>query len=167
MRHRSRLLRVAKWVVLGLCLFLTLAAALSAMRDVSWVSQSGNSGAGLSGGYVWIGWRTKPSDGSSGVWRGPGWSVAEDPNGFRFHFAFHPKAWLTWGLLPKAGTAFGVRYFTVPLLIPLIVLAIPTSYILYRYRRPIPGHCPCGYDLTGNVSGTCPECGESAARTPS
>jgi hypothetical protein len=24
-----------------------------------------------------------------------------------------------------------------------------------------PGHCPnCGYDLTGNVSGVCPECGE-------
>ncbi|MDB5293091.1 MAG: hypothetical protein JWL69_4332 [Phycisphaerales bacterium] len=25
------------------------------------------------------------------------------------------------------------------------------------------GLCPhCGYDLTGNVSGTCPECGEKA-----
>lgn len=23
-----------------------------------------------------------------------------------------------------------------------------------------PGHCPCGYDLTGNTSGVCPECGE-------
>ena len=27
-------------------------------------------------------------------------------------------------------------------------------------RRIPPGHCPhCGYDLTGNVSGKCPECG--------
>lgn len=30
-----------------------------------------------------------------------------------------------------------------------------------RLRKPIPlGHCQkCGYDLTGNTSGTCPECG--------
>lgn len=28
---------------------------------------------------------------------------------------------------------------------------------------PAPGHCPhCGYDLTGNTSGVCPECGEKA-----
>jgi hypothetical protein len=34
---------------------------------------------------------------------------------------------------------------------------------LRRWRRPQKGLCPnCGYDLTGNVSGTCPECGESA-----
>jgi len=27
--------------------------------------------------------------------------------------------------------------------------------------RPPDGHCQsCGYDLTGNVSGVCPECGE-------
>jgi hypothetical protein len=33
-------------------------------------------------------------------------------------------------------------------------------YLVTR-RRPIrPGFClSCGYDLTGNVSGTCPECG--------
>ena len=35
---------------------------------------------------------------------------------------------------------------------------------LVRERRPFypPGHCQkCGYNLTGNVSGVCPECGES------
>jgi hypothetical protein len=42
---------------------------------------------------------------------------------------------------------------------------------LRRYRgiiRTERGLCPrCGYDLTGNVSGTCPECGTVPARTGS
>lgn len=29
-----------------------------------------------------------------------------------------------------------------------------------RHRSLDPPRCPCGYDLTGNVSGVCPECGE-------
>ncbi len=32
---------------------------------------------------------------------------------------------------------------------------------LRRWRRRRQGRCvPCGYDLTGNTSGTCPECGK-------
>ncbi len=51
----------------------------------------------------------------------------------------------------------------VPLWIPLAIIAIPTAVLFHRDRRRIlPGHCrKCGYDLTGNVSGICPECGES------
>lgn len=30
-----------------------------------------------------------------------------------------------------------------------------------RRRRIPPGRCACGYDLTGNVSGRCPECGRA------
>ncbi len=40
------------------------------------------------------------------------------------------------------------------------LVAIP--FQIARRRRPPPNHCQsCGYNLTGNVSGVCPECGES------
>ena len=40
------------------------------------------------------------------------------------------------------------------------VIAAFATAILWRGDRRIPlGHCPhCGYDLTGNESGVCPEC---------
>jgi hypothetical protein len=47
---------------------------------------------------------------------------------------------------------------------PFMLAAAPTAVLWYRswrdrHRIPV-GHCRnCGYDLTGNVSGVCPECG--------
>lgn len=39
--------------------------------------------------------------------------------------------------------------------------------LLRRRRRARRGCCPdCGYDLTGNVTGRCPECGRAAAGAP-
>lgn len=41
------------------------------------------------------------------------------------------------------------------LILALFALLVPSR------RRTLPGgRCACGYDLTGNVSGVCPECGE-------
>jgi hypothetical protein len=49
------------------------------------------------------------------------------------------------------------------------VFAIVLVYLFHGPHgipEPRPGHCPhCGYDLTGNVSGVCPECGQSARQT--
>ena len=51
----------------------------------------------------------------------------------------------------------------LPLWIPFLLVAVPTACLWYRDRRIPPGHCRnCGYNLTGNVSGVCPECGEKA-----
>lgn len=43
----------------------------------------------------------------------------------------------------------------------LIVTAIlPSIWLAKSFRRPKRGCCPeCSYDLTGNTSGVCPECG--------
>lgn len=48
----------------------------------------------------------------------------------------------------------------IPFWCPLLAFAFPT-YILWRRDRRYPeGHCQgCGYDLTGNESGVCSECG--------
>jgi hypothetical protein len=46
-------------------------------------------------------------------------------------------------------------------------VAVTASAIAWRWRTgndPLPGHCSkCGYDLTGNVSRICSECGTPVA----
>jgi hypothetical protein len=59
----------------------------------------------------------------------------------------------------------------LPLWTPLLLVGTPTAYSFWRDRRRIPpNHCrKCGYNLTGNESGVCPECGSEvdAATAPS
>jgi len=59
----------------------------------------------------------------------------------------------------------------VSLVLPLL-LSLPLSLIAVvklivwasSKLRHAKGHCPmCGYDLTGNTSGVCPECGTKIA----
>ncbi len=50
--------------------------------------------------------------------------------------------------------------FTLPLVYPFAAAAIPTLLVWRVWPKPVkPGHCKCGYDLRGNTSGVCPECG--------
>ena len=70
-------------------------------------------------------------------------------------------------LHPTSAPAFILRTTTQVLLWPLVVLfgAYPVTVLLRgpirRWRRRRQGLCPrCGYNLTGNVTGVCPECGE-------
>ena len=89
-----------------------------------------------------------------------------------------------WHIRPLAGrNSFGLELPTMiegwqayaiilPLWLPLLVFAIPTAWLFYRDRKRIPpSHCQkCGYNLTWNTSGRCPECGdpipEQALKTP-
>ena len=65
------------------------------------------------------------------------------------------------GLLPPRvyfGNSVGL---VIPFWLLLLLTAIPTAWLWHRDRRKIrPGCClRCGYDLTGNTSGVCSECG--------
>ena len=50
----------------------------------------------------------------------------------------------------------------VPFWPPFSLVLLLTILLFWRDRpRTLPGHCQrCGYNLTGNVSGKCSECGE-------
>ncbi len=61
--------------------------------------------------------------------------------------------------VPKGFDIFP-HVFRGPLWIPALLVAIP-SLLLWRRNRKLPKYyCECGYNLTGNVSGVCPECGK-------
>ncbi len=49
--------------------------------------------------------------------------------------------------------------YSVEFWAPLTTLTIPIVVLWWPARRIPLGHCPhCGYNLTGNESGKCPEC---------
>src|ERR1051325_555774 len=78
------------------------------------------------------------------------------------------KQWRYCGLWPRHESRGTWRRTLVPLWIPLVVLASSTLW-LWRLdrRRARPGHCPkCGYNLTGNVTGVCSECGFDIGAKP-
>ena len=54
-----------------------------------------------------------------------------------------------------------VSFVFIPLWLPLLLTLLVILILVVRNRRRIPvGHCTrCRYDLTGNTSGVCPECG--------
>ena len=81
-------------------------------------------------------------------------------------FRFKQRTWSTvasWG--PCRPGNYRVREPTSPLWLPLVLFATyPTIALIRgpvrRYRRRRRGLCiRCGYNLTGNISGVCPECG--------
>jgi len=81
-------------------------------------------------------------------------------------WTFHRKPFnelLLWGEVVKVTAGSRVfRSARIPLWMPFGLIALPTAYLFYRDRRYPPGHCrKCGYDLTGNVTGVCSECGRA------
>lgn len=49
---------------------------------------------------------------------------------------------------------------SIPLWLLLLGATITANWARWRSKRwSTQNHCPCGYDLTGNQSGVCPECG--------
>ena len=91
------------------------------------------------------------------------------PSQARFHIPASDLGWgvgesvapgLCWQMDVQLSRPFGI---VIPLWMPFLLFGISTALLWYRDRRAqaLPsGRCPtCGYDLTGNMTATCPECG--------
>lgn len=62
---------------------------------------------------------------------------------------------------PMYDNSAGGQGIFLPLWPVLLALLVPTIVLWRRFFRLAEASCKrCGYDLAGNVSGRCPECGE-------
>jgi hypothetical protein len=73
-------------------------------------------------------------------------------------------AWVHNGTTFAGSGTYDQLQIQLPLWMPFLLLVMPTVILFWLDRARPPSHCcqGCGYDLTANVSGTCPECGQTA-----
>lgn len=146
----SRLRRWVKWVGLAGCVVMLICWPVGHGRSVV-LHVPGKHGLAIGNGAIHLA-IARSRVGTIVNWADSwGVTVFGNPQPFSYWPYRTPKIWYSLG---------GSKVFTLPLWIPLVIVAIPTALVWYRGRRPPRGHCQrCGYDLTGNVSGVCPECG--------
>ncbi len=87
----------------------------------------------------------------------PGWSSHPSGDPLRLQWFEY------YGLVRPLHPVLGDGIARLPLWLPLVIAVALTATLFHFDRRRIPpGHCKkCGYNLTGNVSGICSECGHS------
>jgi hypothetical protein len=154
MPRLSRQLRICKWAGTLGCLLIVTAFVWSMfwMASYSWMTKGAAYVVTLSDGLMTLG------RDSLQPFCFPGWQLESQGELWQSRFPFP--------VVPSIRQPLpGYHLVILPLWLPLLVLLIPTLAFLVRdawtaRRRPRPGFCrQCDYDLTGNVSGRCPECG--------
>jgi len=160
MRPPSRTRRVLKWIGLCLCALILVAWGMSLRRGLSYYHRT---------------WRATLACSSISVLvTNPGGYQADLNKKFKqnggakwFVYAIRPYTVSDYGLAWPESRGVGVfmdaTEITIPLWSLLLIPAIPTAWLWHRDRRKKrigPGCClRCGYDLKGNISGVCSECG--------
>ena len=137
-----------KVFMLLLCIMMLAVWVFSVLFASAYVPPSGQQSVFLA--YGQIGFGNSPS-------MKPGWACAATFSHLKVVSAQMPwiefaRQWLGFSL-PGTETR-------IPVWLLVVAVGIPTGILWWRDRRPKDGLCTaCGYDLTGNVSGACPECG--------
>lgn len=143
-QNRRRWIRRFVWLGLAASLALTVASAASFQTALVYI--------GMEHHVLFIGGGLLVKDSPAPVHGGFQWADAKIP----------PKPLIQrlrgWFMLPQG---MGSGSVFIPFGIPVAILAAGSLFILRKSRLSIPsGHCAlCGYDLTGNTSGRCSECG--------
>lgn len=90
-------------------------------------------------------------------------SVPDDGPGVRVSSVWHVRE-SPW--VPRIRSwPTGLFTCSLPMWIPVSLFALIAWLFRHALRKPHPGFCPrCGYNLTDNVSGVCPECGLAIAK---
>jgi hypothetical protein len=155
---------VLKWTGTCLCVLVLILAGVNLWWGVGWASPRMDVCLGSSCGCLTVAWTNHGLGTWVGMGTGPGWSVQRVNNSWT-----DLRGWGEFATLPRCyGAAWPMRYVTLPLWIVLLLAGVPAALLWWQDPRRIPlGHCRCGYDLTGNVSGHCPECGTAVEPAPS
>jgi len=173
-RREDRFACVARWCGVAATSLIVGVYLLSVFLFASWTNASGESSVGIGGGAVSLIWTHEPIHHRD--------TPATDSQAARgltirhrvdVYFRYSPGwkagrsriAAVRW--TPRTGTVTRQTWIDIPLWMPLAGVAFPTGVLcLANRRRRMAGHCRrCGYDLTGNESGVCSECGEEISAT--
>ena len=142
--HRGpRTIRLAKWAGVVLCVLIIATWAVSMFVAVGIAGAPRASVVVESGVFIAL-WSAAPAAGLE-------WFISPaEPRRLSPLFEWFPSE---------------VSAMFIPCWLPLALLIIPTALLLWLDRRRIRrGHCwKCGYNLRGNVSGRCPECGRKTS----
>jgi hypothetical protein len=138
--------RVVKWTGIALIATVGAAALLSGFVKVAWILPGHQVFQLIGGGISWF-WP-----------RGP-FQIGSSMTGGSLDVQWHPWCANLFGWRLSYGVSGALSEGWLPLWLPLVVLAAPTAW---AWRADAHGHglCPtCRYDLAGNTTGICPECG--------
>jgi hypothetical protein len=153
MRRPLRFVRMLKWAGTLASAFALILMMLSLKMSFAWWDKGVRHGVVVTAGavaFVWV--PVFPAGFNS--FQTPGFSLTGDP----WDNAMY--SWSQYAEWPKSGWSWPARYVTVPLWQIFLALLLPSS-LLWRTDRPVPpGHCrKCRYNLAGNTTRRCPECG--------
>lgn len=157
--------RRVKWFVTAVFFIVAVVTALSVGFVAIWLPTDHTQVALGAGGLGFSHSRQPFAKILNEVWLDlPGRSRPDGPIRLTLHGGTTPLEWLPrYGVPPKLRSAITHNGF-VPLWPFTAALGFTTVLLWRRDRRTLPGRCEsCGYDLRGNVSGICSECGKAVS----